>query len=54
MNFSIPKTVSANIDQFSGRAWLLQIIQEWFEHSSEQIFLLTSGPGTAYSAKTPT
>ena len=48
-SFPIPQTVSSYVHEFNGRTWLLPIINEWLDNGSEQIFLLTGGPGTGKS-----
>ena len=49
MTFKIPSIINEHIEQFSGRTWLLPILKEWLDNGSEQIFLLTGGPGTGKS-----
>ena len=50
---SLPETISKHIDQFSGRAWLLPIINEWLNKGSEQTFLLTGDPGCGGAISRP-
>ena len=46
----IPKRVAESVDQFTGRAWLLPKLLEWWDkRKDERIFLLTGGPGTGKS-----
>jgi hypothetical protein len=50
MMIEIPKRVAENIEQFTGRAWLLPKLLEWWDkRKDERIFLLTGGPGTGKS-----
>lgn len=44
----LPKKVAENIEHFTGRAWLLPKILEWWD-GDEQLFLLSGGPGTGKS-----
>jgi hypothetical protein len=45
----LPKRVAENVGQFTGRAWLLPKILEWWDEGDERLFLLTGGPGTGKS-----
>ena len=45
----LPSTVAANVEHFTGRAWLLPTLRDWYEKGGERIFLLTGGPGTGKS-----
>jgi hypothetical protein len=45
----LPRRVAENIDHFTGRAWLLPKLLEWWDQSNERLFLLTGGPGTGKS-----
>jgi hypothetical protein len=45
----LPKRVAENINQFTGRAWLLPKLLEWWDNTEERLFLLTGGPGTGKS-----
>ncbi|MGH8069037.1 MAG: hypothetical protein ACRERE_28140, partial [Candidatus Entotheonellia bacterium] len=47
---ALPRLVAESIDQFTGRTWLLQPLLDWFERSSERLFILTGKPGTGKSA----
>jgi hypothetical protein len=49
MTINLPKRVAENIDQFTGRSWLLPCILEWWNQRSERFFFLTAGPGTGKS-----
>jgi hypothetical protein len=37
----LPPTVTANIDQFTGRTWLLPEVLDWYEDSQKRILLIT-------------
>jgi hypothetical protein len=48
--FELPKRIADNIGHFTGRAWLLPKVLEWWDNrSDERLFLLTGGPGTGKS-----
>lgn len=49
MAIELPRLVASNIDHFTGRAWLLPTLLDWYEHGDERMFLLTGGPGTGKS-----
>jgi hypothetical protein len=50
MTIDLPKRVAENIEQFTGRTWLLPKLLEWWDkRKDERIFLLTGGPGTGKS-----
>jgi len=49
MTTNLPSRVAENIDRFTGRAWLLPRILDWWDNSDKQLFLLTGGPGTGKS-----
>ncbi len=50
MAVEIPKNVSAHIDQFTGREWLLPHLLAWLGRPSERMFLMTGTPGTGKSS----
>jgi hypothetical protein len=49
MNTAASQNVTANINSFTGRIWLLSNLTTWFEKTSECIFILTGAPGTGKS-----
>jgi hypothetical protein len=49
MTIVFPEIISASIEHFTGRAWLLTPLLQWFEQSNQPIFILTGGPGTGKS-----
>jgi hypothetical protein len=49
MSYTLPEQISRYIDQFTGRAWLLSRILNWYENSTERMLLLTGDPGTGKS-----
>ena len=46
MAINLPTRVAENIDLFTGRAWLLPRLLDWWDKSDDRLFLLTGGPGT--------
>lgn len=46
---ALPPRIRASIGQFTGRAWLLPRLVEWWNAGEERLFLLTGGPGTGKS-----
>ena len=49
MTVQLPRAINETIDQFSGRTWLLPILQDWLEEGDERIFLLAGEPGVGKS-----
>jgi len=49
MMFQLPKTVSTNIEYFTGRTWLLPQLLKWLEQTEDRMFMLTGEPGTGKS-----
>lgn len=50
MMIEVPKRIAENIDQFTGRAWLLPKLLEWCdERKKGRIFLLMGSPCTGKS-----
>jgi hypothetical protein len=49
MMIELPRNVAKNIDLFTGRAWLLPKLLEWWDRGNERLFLLIGGPGTGKS-----
>ena len=49
MGIELPDRIAKNIDRFTGRAWLLPKLIEWWERTEERLFLLTGDPGTGKS-----
>jgi hypothetical protein len=45
----LPKLVADNIEHFTGRAWLVPKLLDWYEKSDERILMLVGGPGTGKS-----
>jgi hypothetical protein len=49
MLIDIPDKVNKRIAEFSGRAWILPQLVDWFENRYERHFLITGEPGTGKS-----
>lgn len=49
MFYTLPAKISQYIDQFTGRAWLLPKILDWYENSYDRLLLITGDPGTGKS-----
>lgn len=45
IKLQLPPTIAANIEQFTGRTWLLPILLEWLNGTSSRWFILTAVPG---------
>src|SRR5262245_31705043 len=41
MIIELPKTVAANIQNFTGRTWLLPTVLKWLEQTEDRLFILT-------------
>ena len=52
MAIDLPKRVAESIDRFTGRAWLLSRLLEWWDGGDERLFVLTGGPGPGKSTIT--
>lgn len=48
MTASVPSRVAGNIERFTGRAWLLPRLLDWWDRG-ERLFVITGGPGTGKS-----
>jgi hypothetical protein len=46
---ALPQNITARIDQFVGRTWLLPEILRWWSHGSARTLLVTGAPGTGKS-----
>ena len=46
----LPQAVADNIQQFTGRTWLLPRLLGWLEHPDGHLFFVTGRPGTGKSA----
>ncbi len=49
MEIKLPKQVQKNINRFSGRAWLLPKVMEWYHRTDARLLLVTGAPGTGKS-----
>lgn len=45
----LPSRIQENIEQFTGRIWLLPEVLDWVAAKQQRIFLLADGPGTGKS-----
>src|SRR5437762_6881136 len=45
----LPRVIANNIDQFSGRVWLLPKVLEWFDDNKERVLVLSGEPGSGKS-----
>ncbi len=52
MELELPGSIAENVEQFTGRTWLLDPLLEWLTTSSDRLFLLVGGPGTGKSMVT--
>jgi hypothetical protein len=46
----VPPSLAEHVHDMAGREWVLQVITDWFEHSSERFLLLTGEPGSGKTA----
>jgi len=49
VKLELPKRIAENIDRFTGRAWLVPKVLQWWEGGGDRLFLLTGDPGTGKS-----
>lgn len=49
MSLKLPSSIQENIEQFTGRTWLLPKVLDWCGGNQERVLLLTGGPGTGKS-----
>jgi len=49
MFLELPKTVAANIRNFTGRTWLLPAMLNWLEQADDRLFILNGATGTGIS-----
>jgi WD40 repeat protein len=49
MSIKLPPAIAANIEQFTGRTWLLPKVLDWYGGNQERMLLVTGGPGTGKS-----
>jgi WD40 repeat protein len=49
MTLRLPNRIAENIANFTGRTWLLPQLLEWFEQTSDRMFILQGEPGTGKS-----
>ncbi len=52
MPVQLPEKILSNIDNFTGRKWLLPRILDWYDNSTERLLLITGDPGTGKSMLT--
>lgn len=45
----LPKMVATNIENFTGRTWLLPYILKWLDQSNDRMFILQGKPGSGKS-----
>lgn len=48
----LPTLVTKNIPHFTGRDWLLPVLLDWLDKSSERVFLLIGQPGSGKTSLT--
>lgn len=46
----LPKSIAANIANFTGRTWLLSPLLTWLEQTNERMFILCGEPGSGKSS----
>jgi len=49
MVIQLPDSIANTIKHFAGRSWLLPPLVEWFDQSTQRLFVLTGAPGTGKS-----
>ncbi len=49
MILNLPKRIADNIQNFTGRTWLLDLVIDWLEKTEERFFVLTGDMGAGKS-----